>query len=189
MGIALPFEQRFSMGFPAGSGVLRPMVGLQADNQGAVIIGTNSVQSMDTTIPVRSPTTWEPNRQKAPDVELGVSEQAVPPVSPACLRSRPLAKETIPDGVDGQRTGFDNPEGCDWPGKRTRLACMSCPNISLMWLRIRSWLNMAIICRVLAGQGMAIIPKLRHASLIRGMVKHAAPALFSRGCCLSFFTA
>ena len=37
--------------------------------------------------------------------------------------------------------------------ERTRLACMSCPNISLMWLRIRSWLNMAIICRVLAGQG------------------------------------
>ena len=38
MGIALPFEQRFSMGFPQQRGTAS-MVGLQADNQGAVIIG------------------------------------------------------------------------------------------------------------------------------------------------------
>ena len=37
--------------------------------------------------------------------------------------------------------------------ERTRLACMSCPNISSMWLRISSWLNMGIVCWVLAGQG------------------------------------
>ena len=28
--------------------------------------------------------------------------------------------------------------------ERTRLACMSCPNISSMWLRISSWLNMGM---------------------------------------------
>ncbi|TNI10916.1 hypothetical protein CF134_20000 [Aeromonas salmonicida] len=33
------------------------------------------------------------------------------------------------------------------------MACMSCPNISSMWLRISSWLNMGIVCWVLAGQG------------------------------------
>ena len=40
------------------------MVGLQADNQGAVIIGINSVQSMDTTISSTFTDHGEPNRQR-----------------------------------------------------------------------------------------------------------------------------
>ena len=90
---------------------------------------------------MRSPTTRNPIVKEAPDVEFGVSEQAVH------LFHRMFALETIGrerpfDGVDGQRTGFDNPRVA-LAVERTRLACMSRPNISLMWLRIRSWLNMA----------------------------------------------
>ncbi|KEY57250.1 hypothetical protein SRDD_38410 [Serratia sp. DD3] len=35
---------------------------------------------------------------------------------------------------------------------KTRLACMSCPNMSSMWLRIISWLSMEAVCSLLAGQ-------------------------------------
>ena len=54
----------------------------------------------------------------------------------------------------------DNPEGCIGQERNTQ-ACMSRPNIRRMWLRIRSWLNMAIICRVLAG-GWRSYQKPRH---------------------------
>ena len=68
--------------------------------------------------------------------------------------------------------GFNNPEGCIGQ-ERTRLACMSCPNISLMWLRIRSWLNMAIICRVLAGQGWrSCLRTAPHLARIMGWLEH-----------------
>ena len=52
MGIALPFDQRFSMRFPQ-QWRTTTMAGLQTDHQGAVIIGVELSQSIETTISVR----------------------------------------------------------------------------------------------------------------------------------------
>ncbi len=57
--------------------------------------------------------------KEAPDVELGVSEQAVHLFHRMFALETIGQGETIPDGVDGQRTGFDNPEGCIGQGKNT----------------------------------------------------------------------
>ena len=96
------------------------MVGLQADNQGTVIIGIEfgPVHGYHD-LGAFTDHIGNPIVKEAPAVELGVSEQAVH------LFHRMFALETIgqgeniPDGVDGQRTGFDNPEGCIGQGKNT----------------------------------------------------------------------
>ena len=102
MGIALPFEQRFSMGFPQQRGTAS-MVGLQADNQGAVIIGVEfGPVHGDYDLGTFTDHIGHPIVKEAPDIELGVSEQAIH------LFNRMFTFETVgqgeatTDGVDGQ---------------------------------------------------------------------------------------
>ena len=102
MGIALPFEQRFSMGFPQQRGTAA-MVGLQADNQGAVIIGIEfGPVHGDYDLGAFTDHIGNPIVKEAPDIELGVSEQAIH------LFNRMFTFETVgqgeatTDGVDGQ---------------------------------------------------------------------------------------
>ncbi|GJA65943.1 hypothetical protein KAM351_45540 [Aeromonas caviae] len=69
---------------------------------------------------LKTPETWSFLRaDQHPDVELGVSEQAVHLFHRMFALETIGQGETIPDGVDGQRTGFDNPEGCIGQGKNT----------------------------------------------------------------------
>ena len=81
------------------------MVGLQADNQGAVIIGIEfgPVHGYHD-LGAFTDHIGNPIVKEAPDVELGVSEQAVHLFHRMFALETIGQGETIPDGVDGQRT-------------------------------------------------------------------------------------
>ena len=113
------------------------MVGLQADNQGAVAIGLKlgPVHGYDN-LGAFGHHIGSPVIEQAPDIELDVGQQAVDLLDRVLAFKTTGQREAIANGMISEPDSIT--PWVSWASDNTRLACMSCQKMSSMWLIMMS---------------------------------------------------